>query len=51
MKTWSWAGAEWHGMDTGMVTLKPGESTQWHVRLELLTLPPSERGISQVCPL
>jgi aldose 1-epimerase len=32
-------GAEWHGMDTGMVTLKPGESTQWHVRLELFDPP------------
>jgi len=28
-------GKEWHGMDTGMVTLKPGASVQWHVRLEL----------------
>jgi galactose mutarotase-like enzyme len=28
-------GKEWHGMDTGMVTLKPGQSVQWHVRLEL----------------
>ena len=28
-------GKEWGGMDTGMVTLKPGQSTQWHVRLEL----------------
>lgn len=26
-------GKEWHGMNTGMVTLKPGESTTWHVRL------------------
>ncbi|MGH9606972.1 MAG: aldose 1-epimerase [Terracidiphilus sp.] len=26
-------GREWHGMNTGMVTLKPGESTTWHVRL------------------
>jgi galactose mutarotase-like enzyme len=30
-------GKEWHGMDTGMVTLKPGESTTWHVRLALFT--------------
>jgi len=30
-------GKEWHGMDTGMVTLKPGESVSWHVRLELFT--------------
>ncbi len=28
-------GKEWHGMDTGMVTLKPGESVTWHTRLEL----------------
>ena len=27
----------WHGMDTGIVTLKPGQSTSWHVRLELFT--------------
>jgi aldose 1-epimerase len=30
-------GKEWNGMDTGMVTLKPGESVTWHVRLELFT--------------
>jgi aldose 1-epimerase len=30
-------GKEWHGMDTGMVTLKPGESVSWHVKLELFT--------------
>jgi aldose 1-epimerase len=30
-------GKEWHGMDTGMVTLKPGESATWHVRLALFT--------------
>ncbi|HEX4005079.1 MAG TPA: aldose 1-epimerase [Acidobacteriaceae bacterium] len=28
-------GKEWHGMYTGMVTLKPGKSVEWHVRLEL----------------
>lgn len=28
-------GKEWHGMNTGMVTLKPGESVTWHVRVEL----------------
>ncbi len=27
----------WHGMNTGMVTLKPGDSTTWHVRLTLFT--------------
>lgn len=28
-------GKEWHGMDTGMVTLKPGQSTKWHVRVKV----------------
>jgi galactose mutarotase-like enzyme len=28
-------GKEWGKMDTGMVTLKPGESTKWHVRLKV----------------
>lgn len=28
-------GKEWNGMDTGMVTLKPGASTKWHVRLRV----------------
>jgi aldose 1-epimerase len=32
-------GAEWKGMDTGLVTLKPHESTTWHVRLELFDPP------------
>jgi aldose 1-epimerase len=31
-------GKEWAGMDTGMVTLKPGESTKWHVRLRVFAL-------------
>jgi galactose mutarotase-like enzyme len=30
-------GEEWHGVNTGMVTLKPGQSTTWHVRLHLFT--------------
>jgi galactose mutarotase-like enzyme len=30
-------GKEWHNMDTGMVTLKPGDSVTWHTRLELFT--------------
>jgi len=30
-------GKEWNGMDTGMVTLKPGQRTTWHVRLRLFT--------------
>ncbi len=29
-------GKEWNGMDTGMVTLHPGRSTTWEVRLRLL---------------
>ncbi len=28
-------GKEWHGMNTGMVTLQPGQSTRWHVRLRV----------------
>jgi galactose mutarotase-like enzyme len=28
-------GKEWNGMDTGMITLKPGQSTRWHVRLKV----------------
>jgi galactose mutarotase-like enzyme len=28
-------GKEWKGMDTGMVTLKPGQSTKWQVRLKV----------------
>ncbi|MGB7548721.1 MAG: aldose 1-epimerase [Terracidiphilus sp.] len=28
-------GKEWGKMDTGMVTLKPGQSTTWHVRLKV----------------
>lgn len=32
-------GKEWHGMNTGMVTLKPGQSVTWHVRLALFTPP------------
>jgi len=27
----------WKGRDTGMVTLSPGQSTTWHVRLQLFT--------------
>jgi aldose 1-epimerase len=30
-------GKEWHGMNTGMVTLEPGKSVTWHVRLQLFT--------------
>lgn len=35
-------GKEWHGMDTGMVTLKPGQSVTWKVRLELF-IPPKRK--------
>jgi aldose 1-epimerase len=28
-------GKQWNGMDTGMVRLKPGQSTTWHVRLKV----------------
>ncbi len=28
-------GEEWHGTDTGMVTLQPGESVTWKVQLQL----------------
>jgi hypothetical protein len=28
-------GKEWGSTDTGMVTLKPGESTKWDVRLKV----------------
>jgi galactose mutarotase-like enzyme len=28
-------GKEWDSMNTGMVTLQPGQSTHWHVRLHL----------------
>lgn len=28
----------WNGMDTGMVTLRPGQSVTWNARLELLAL-------------
>ncbi len=33
-------GGEWHGMDTGMVTLQPGQSVTWKVRLQLFVPPP-----------
>lgn len=32
-------GKEWHGMDTGMVTLEPGKSVTWKVRLKLFVPP------------
>ncbi len=28
-------GKQWNGMDTGLVRLKPGQSTTWHVRLKV----------------
>jgi aldose 1-epimerase len=30
-------GKQWKGMDTGMVTLRPGQAVTWKVRLELFT--------------
>jgi aldose 1-epimerase len=32
-------GKEWHGMDTGMVTLKPGQSVTWKCKLALFVPP------------
>jgi len=32
-------GPQWNEMHTGLVTLKPGASTEWHVRLELFSPP------------
>jgi aldose 1-epimerase len=32
-------GKQWHGTDTGMITLKPGASVTWKVKLELFTPP------------
>jgi aldose 1-epimerase len=36
-------GKQWKGMDTGMVTLRPGQSVTWKVRLELFTPGPSKQ--------
>ncbi len=33
-------GKEWHGADTGMVTLAPGQAVTWKVRLQLFVPPP-----------
>ncbi len=33
-------GPEWHKTDTGMVTLQPGQSVTWKVRLQLFVPPP-----------
>lgn len=35
-------GKEWHGMDTGMAILKPGQSVTWHVQLRMSELHPSK---------
>lgn len=35
-------GKQWHGTDTGMVTLKPGQSVTWKCRLELF-IPPAAK--------
>jgi len=31
-------GREWGDRDTGMVTLKPGQSTEWHVRVKVFAM-------------
>jgi galactose mutarotase-like enzyme len=36
-------GKEWHGMNTGMVTLKPGQSVTWHVQLQMSELNPAKK--------
>lgn len=36
-------GREWKGMDTGMVTLQPGRSVTWKVRLKLFTPEPAAK--------
>jgi aldose 1-epimerase len=39
-------GREWgKDVDTGMVVLQPGQSTQWKVRLELIALSGSQSPI------
>jgi len=36
-------GKEWHGMDTGMVTLKPGQSVTWKCKLALFVPPVAQQ--------
>ncbi|MGC8550116.1 MAG: aldose 1-epimerase [Acidobacteriaceae bacterium] len=36
-------GKEWHGMNTGMVTLKPGQAVMWHVQLRMSELHPIKK--------
>ena len=43
-------GSEWHGMDTGMVTLKPGQSVTWKVRLQLFVPPPPAPAVPPGMP-
>jgi galactose mutarotase-like enzyme len=43
-------GKEWHGMDTGMVTLEPGKSVTWQVRLKLFVPPPQADNDSSASP-
>ena len=40
-------GSEWHGMDTGMVVLQPGQSVTWKVRLELFVPPGAGQAVPQ----
>jgi aldose 1-epimerase len=35
-------GKEWHGMNTGMAIIKPGQSVTWHVQLQMTELHPSK---------
>ncbi|MES2219681.1 MAG: aldose 1-epimerase [Acidobacteriota bacterium] len=41
-------GKEWHGADTGMVTLAPGESVTWKVQLQLFQ--PADDLVEQAPP-
>ena len=44
-------GSEWHGHDTGMVTLQPGQAVTWQVRLQLFVPPtPSNAAPGAVQP-
>jgi aldose 1-epimerase len=40
-------GKEWHGMDTGMVTLKPGQSVTWKCKLALFVPPAPQTTAAQ----
>jgi aldose 1-epimerase len=42
-------GKEWQGIDTGMVTLEPGKSVTWKVRLKLF-IPPASEAATAIKP-